>query len=114
MFNTCFVNVFFKTEEHLSDSKMLKRCSKWQKICKQGYDKQIFVHKFRCMFAKKTSRYACYTCEKTCELQVQVKQDIWLMALNGTSFDGHGFGFSSLPRKRNRPTQNHSKKTLRF
>lgn len=46
---------------------------------------------------KKTSRYStCYTCEDTCELQVQVKQDIWLMALNGTSFWGPRIWLSSL------------------
>ena len=58
------------------------------------FERQRYINNdtLNVFFGKKTSRYACYTCEDTCELQVQVKQDIWLMALNGTSFRGRGFG----------------------
>ena len=64
----------------------------------QMFERQRYINNdtLNVFFGKKTSRYACYTCEDTCELQVQVKQDIWLMALNGTSFRGPRIWLSSL------------------
>lgn len=113
VFNACFVNGLFKKEEHLlSDSKML-RCLKWQKICKQGYNKQILIHKLGYNSAKTHLDMHATLWKYLWITGTSKNTNTWLW-LEGTSFDGHGFGVLLFQGKEIDRPKTTQKKTLRF